>query len=168
MNKYLMLSAAAVLASTGANASGVHSFQFGTAYGGSYCDGGTAYTGVDGGANSGAVRAWIHTNNNCASGTSQGIGLLGKIAGLGKTSVMSDTLYGKNYADFTVQLSFALPKKFKAGQPWTLWVGFSGTTNFEGNHGPLINVSPGRHMVKGHSTKSTTALVKQLIAARSK
>ena len=45
MNKYLLLSAAAALASTAANAgTAVGSFTFGTSGGGSYCDGGTVYS----------------------------------------------------------------------------------------------------------------------------
>jgi hypothetical protein len=161
MNKYLMLSAAAVLAGTaGANA-GTHSFTFATAGGTAYCDGGTVATGVDGGALGGGVRAWVHSNNNCASGTSQGLGLLGKINTLGKTAVMSDTLEGKNYGSFTEQLSFTLPKKIHSGAAWTLWIGLSGFTAFEGNSGELINTTPAR---KG--AVSTASVVKGLIQAR--
>jgi hypothetical protein len=161
MNKYLLLSAAAVLASTAANAAGSHSFTFATAGGTAYCDGGTVATGVDGGALSGAVRAWKHTNNNCASGTSQGLGLLSKTTGLGKNAAMSDTLEGKNYGVFTEQLTFTLPKKIKQGGAWTLWVGLSGVTAFEGNSGELINVTPAR---KG--AVSTASVLNKLIQAR--
>ena len=159
MNKYLMMSAAAVLASTaGANASGTpHSFVFATAGGSSYCDGGTVYTGVDGGAFSGTVRAWQHTNNNCSGGVSTGQGLLGKALAIGKASDMSDNYFG-NYK--SIALNYTLPKKIKNGQPWTLWVEFSGTTSFEGNSGVLVNTNPGH---KG--AKSTVANLKTLITA---
>src|ERR1041385_6682933 len=72
MNKYLMMSAAAVLAgtaNTAANA-GAHSFTFGTAYGGSYCDGGTVYN------ESGSIVWWKHTNDDCAGGVSYGVGVV--------------------------------------------------------------------------------------------
>jgi hypothetical protein len=163
MNKYLMLSAAAVLANTAAANAGVHSFTFGTTYGGSYCDGGVIYTGVDGGANSGAVRAWTHTNNNCASGTSEGQGLLGKISGLGKTANMSDTFFQKNYGCNYLQISYTIPKKVATGKNWTLWIGESGFTSFEGNSGVLNNVTAARH-VTSHGKTSTLAKVKQLLA----
>jgi hypothetical protein len=165
MNKYLMLSSAALLAGTvAANASGSWSFQWGTAYGGSYCDGGLVYTGADGGANSGAVRVWTHENNNCGGGTSEGLGVLGKTPGLGKVSMMSDNFESKNYGCNYLQIAYTLPKKIKNGAPWTLWIGESGFTAFEANRGVLINVHAGRY-IKGHGTTSTLSLVKQFIQA---
>jgi hypothetical protein len=166
MNKYLMLTAAAVLATTAsASAGSCFSFTMATFDGGAYCDGGRISTGVDGGALSGAVRAWVHTNNNCNSGTSQGQGLLAKIAGLGKSSVMSDTYFAKNYGIYSEQLSFALPKTIKNGQLWTLWVGMNGTTSFEVNTGVLLNVGKCQNGPKSHGTKSTVDVVKEIIAA---
>jgi hypothetical protein len=91
-----MLTAAALLSSATTVAAKTYCFQFG----GPYCDGGRVSTGVDGGALSGAVRAWVHTSNNCASGTSQGYGLLARTPGIGKVSLMSDDIYAKNYGDF--------------------------------------------------------------------
>jgi len=158
MNKYLMMSAAAVLASTGANA-GTHSFQFGTAGGGSYCDGGTAVTG-------GGIAAWQHTNNNCASGVSTGQGLLGKMVALGSKGYdMSDNYYGSAKS---IALNYTLPKKIKNGGQWTLWVEFSGVSSFLGNSGVLINTTPGRHGVTTKSKKGTATNVKQLIQAHKK
>jgi hypothetical protein len=157
MNKYLMLSAAAVLASSASAYAGTHTFTFGTADGGAYCDGGTVNTDIGGNK---AVRAWTHTNNNCASGTSEGQGLLGKVKGLGTSSEMSDTFYGKNYDIFSIQIAYTLPKKIANGQPWTLWVGEDGVTSFEGNSGTLVDVDGAVH----RGTKSTAAAVKQLIA----
>jgi hypothetical protein len=159
MNKYLLMSAAAVLASTGAATAGTHSFTFGTTYGGSYCDGGTATTGLSGGAD-----AWIHTNNNCASGTSQGAGVLGKTS-IGKIYANSDNYLAKNDGIYNEYLSYTLPKRIKSGKQWTLWIGLSGYTNFEGNSGVLNNVTAGAHGIKSHGTTSTAAKVKQLVAA---
>ena len=158
MNKYLMMSAAAVLASTGANTATAASFQFGTAGGGSYCDGGTLTH------NSGAAYSWQHTNANCASAVSYGQGLLGKTAGLGKISNMSDTYFGQLYGIFSEYLSYTMPKKIKNGAQWTLWVGINGVSSFEGNSGVLINVSPAARKPSGHSKVSTLKSVKQLIA----
>jgi hypothetical protein len=153
MNKYLMLSAAAVMASTAANAGTLtHSFTFGTSGGGSYCDGGSVYT-------SGAtVWSWQHTNNNCGGGVSFGQGIVAKNAVLGKSANMSDNFESKNYGSNYVYLNYTLPKKLAAGKPWELWVGFSGTTSFFANSGVLVNVVPGH---KG--TKSTTSGLKALI-----
>ena len=66
MNKYLMLSAAAVLSSVTAVHAGTYCFGFATNGGGSYCDGGMIFTGLDGGAFGGSLRAWRHTN--CSGG----------------------------------------------------------------------------------------------------
>lgn len=159
MNKYLMLSAAAVLGTaTGANAgSPVASFQFGTAGGGSYCDGGTAYTSGSG------LMSWQHTNNNCSGGVSYGQGQQSKGTSVGKGADMSDNFFAKNYYAFFTYVNFQLPKKLKNGKTWTLTIGFSGTSSFIGNSGPLINVSAAAHGVKSHSKTSTVSNLKSLI-----
>jgi len=159
MNKYLMLSAAAVMASSAANAGTfLHSFQFGTAGGGTYCDGGSVYSSGT------SIWSWRHTNNNCAGGQSEGQGLVGfLVSGKNPTikgANMSDTFYGQNYGVFSVYLSYTLPKKLATGKPWELWVGFSGTTSFLGNSGALLNVAAGH---KGHT--STASKVMSLIKA---
>ena len=153
MNKYLMLSAAAVLASTAAQAGTFqHSFTFGTSGGSPYCDGGNVYT-------SGAtVWSWQHTNNNCASGVSYGQGLLEKSGTYGKGANMSDNYYGKNYGIFTTYLNYNLPKKLANGKPWELFVGFNGTSSFFGNSGVLTNVAAAKR-----GGKSTTAGLKMLL-----
>jgi hypothetical protein len=148
-----MLSAAAVLASSASAYAGTHTFVFS-----GYCDGGTVVTAIGGNK---AVRAWTHTNNNCASGTSEGQGLLGKVKGLGSASEMSDTFFAKNYGIYSEQIAYTLPKKIANGATWTLWIGLDGVSSFEGNSGTLGSVNA--HVV-GHGTKSTAASVKALIA----
>ena len=167
MNKYLMLSAAAVLATTASASAGGNCFMFtfASANGDPYCDGGTIRTGLDGGAFSGAVRAWVHTNNNCADGQSGGFGILAKINGLGKVSLMSDSLEAQNYGIFSETLNYTLPKKIKNGQPYGLWIGMNGTTLFYGNGGVLVNVSKCQNGSMSHGTKSTIEGVKEIIAA---
>ncbi|HWE07102.1 MAG TPA: hypothetical protein VG274_10360 [Rhizomicrobium sp.] len=153
MNKYLMLSAAAVLASaTGAYAGTFqHSFTFGTAGGSPYCDGGSVYT-------SGAtVWSWQHTNNNCSGGVSYGQGLLEKNGLYGKNANMSDNFFGKNYGIFSEYLNYVLPKKIKNGKPWELYVGINGTTSFFGNSGVLVDAAAAKGRV------STASMLKGLI-----
>jgi hypothetical protein len=164
MNKYLMLTAAALLSSAATVDARTYCFQFssGVEVG---CDGGRISTGVGGGALSGAVRAWVHTNNNCAGGTSQGQGILGKLPGLGKVSVMSDNVFAKNYGIYSEQLNYTLPKKIKNGQTWTAWVGLNGTTSFEINSGPIVNVGNCQNPAVNHGRKSTIDGVKEIIAA---
>lgn len=158
MNRYLLMSAAAVLASTGAANAGVHSFTFGTSGGSPYCDGGTITTGFA----SGPLAAWVHTNDNCASGTSQGAGYLLRVKGLGKVWLMSDNYLAKNDSVYTEYLEYTFNKPLTA---WTLWIGFSGITNFEGNSGEMLDVTAGTHGVKCRGTTSTAAMLAQLVAA---
>jgi hypothetical protein len=165
MNKYLLMSATAVIAGTTTAGAGTYCFNFENANGGSCCDSGMIVTGVDGGAFSGALRAWIHANNNCAGGTSEGYGILGKTNGPGKVSFMSDDIYAKNYNDYTTAAGWTLPRKIKNGQPWSVWVGFSGATLFEAGSGWLVGVSKCKNHPLSHGTKSTVELVRTLVAA---
>lgn len=162
MSKYLLMSAAAVLASTGTATAGAYSFAFGTSGGHSYCDGGTIYTDL---GSSNDAAAWKHTNNNCASGTSQGGGLLEKVKGLGWVWILSDNFEAKNYGVYTEETSYTLPKRIKTSGAWTLWISLSGTSNFEGNSGKLNKVTAGAHGIESHGTTSTLARVNQLIAS---
>jgi hypothetical protein len=162
MNKYLTLTAAALFAGTAGASATTYTFTFGTSGGGSYCDGGVL-TIQD---NSSKSAAWVHTNNNCASGTSEGLGLLEKIKGLGKVYFMSDTFESKNYGIFSEQLSYALPAKPKNGATWTLWIGLDGVTTFEADAGVLNNVTKGNAAhTPGKGTISTASVVKQMIEA---
>jgi hypothetical protein len=152
-----MLSAAAVMASSAANAGNpLHSFQFGTGGGGSYCDGGTAYSSGT------SIWSWQHTNNNCGGAVSWGQGLVGKmVAGTVIGANMSDNIFARNYGSNYFVVSFTLPKKLKNGKPWELWCDFTGTTSFECNSGVLINVVAGH---KGHT--STTSKLAAYIKSR--
>jgi hypothetical protein len=128
MNKYLMLSAAAVLAGTvEANADSV-GFQFGTIGGAPLCDTGTVTA-------NGVVWAWQHGFLDCGGGVSNGQGLLSKVEGVGKGAMMSDN-HTANYT--SVGISYWLPRKLKNGSVWSLWVEFSGTTSFKYESGVII------------------------------
>ncbi len=165
MNKYLMLSAAAVLVGSAGSVNAgtlVATFTFGSSGGGSFCDGGAVYT------SGGGLRAWIHGNNNCAGGTSIGQGMVGKLKAYGdftgtkgKGSDMSDNFWAKTYGSFAVVLNYQLPKKIANGQPWTLTIGLGGTTSFITNSGVLANVNHAHNGKVG--AKSTTSNLKTLI-----
>jgi hypothetical protein len=168
MNKYLMLSAAALLAGTATAGAGTYCFNFGTANGGSYCDGGVLYTGVDSGIYHKAVRSWRHVNNNCAGASSNGMGILAKTKGLGDASAMSDNGFAQNYGIFSEQLIYTFPKKIKNGRPITIWIEFNGTSSFEANSGTLQGVTKCKagDVPVGHGRTSTLAGVKALLVAR--
>lgn len=160
MNKYLMLSAAALLVSTaGANAA-VYTFDF--AWDGQWsCQGGILIT-----QDKGIKRAaWTDTDNNCAGGTSEGAGILTKVKGLGEVYVMSDTQLGKNYGIFSEQISWTLPARPRNGAPWTLWVGLNGVSSFEGNSGTLVNVTKGKVHIPRSGRAGTASVVRRLLAA---
>jgi hypothetical protein len=155
LNRYLLLSAAALLTgTTAANASEV-SFTFGTSNGAPYCDGGTIVTGVGGNK---AVWSWTHTNTNCASGTSEGQGLAGK-SGKKSIAVLSDTYDSKQHVT-TESVSYVLPQKLKTGGHWEMWVEAGGVSSYEGAHGVIIVGAP--HQTSGKSTlAAVTKLVQQ-------
>src|ERR1051326_6877044 len=162
MNKYLMMSAAAVLAGAASSAANAaNSFTFGTVNGGSYCDGGT-------GLQKTSIWTWAHTNNNCAGGTSYGLGVLGKAVACKypptgaefKCAVMSDPYFCQNDGLCSWSISYALPKKIKAGQPWVLIIKFSGTSAFLCGYGLLVNATPNDQAKNGTVTK-----LRELIAA---
>jgi len=165
MNEYLMMSAAAVLAGTasGAANAATHSFTFASAYGNPYCDGGTVY---ETGTNS-TLWTWAHTNNNCAGGVSYGFGVRGKSpaciyppTGIEFIcAVMSDPYFCQNDGLCSWSISYALPKKIKTGQPYLLFIKFSGTSSFPGGYGVLVNAMP-NHKAKN----STISRMKELIA----
>ena len=162
MNKYLMLSATAVLASGASAYAGTHTFTFGSSKGGSYCDGGQVTTAIGGDK---VIRAWIHENHNCEGSTSIGQGLVSKSKekGLKNASDMSDNGFGKNYGIFSEAENYTLPGKIASGQTWTEWLTINGTTSFETNSGPLLNIDA---HVYGKGTKSTSSVVRQLIQQR--
>ena len=156
-----MISAAALLAGSASAQAGTHSFEFGTANGGGSCSGFTVTTGLGGGIDHNGV--WAIVYNSCNGGTNFGQGLVESgVRGLGSVADMSDTIMGKNYGIFSEQIGFVLPKKLKAGQPWSLWIGLDGITSFEANGGVLVNDGAGRH----GGGKSVLDAVRKLIPAR--
>jgi len=146
MNKYLMLSAAALIATTaGAHAKGkgLTQFTFGTAGGGEYCDGGTIHKA------SKSLWGWTH-NYEAGCGYSYnafGLGVTGKNKQNGDNAAMSDNTYSRQSG---ITINYVLPKNMKAGGTWTLYLTEGGTSTFEGNSGVLIAGLPGH--VSHHSS----------------
>jgi hypothetical protein len=164
MNKYLMLTAAALLSSATSIDAKTYCFHFESNAGGSYCDGGRLTTGVDGGMLGGAARAWVHTNNNCVGGTSQGYGFLSKTPGLGKVSLMSDNFLAKNYNSYSTSIAWTFPKRIQQGAPYTIWVGMNGVTFFEvASSGFLVGVDNCKQGTKGRGRTSTLAALRELL-----
>lgn len=164
MNKYLMLSAATVFASAASASVGCYNFTFGSQNGATNCDGGTLYTGLDGGADNGGVWAWQH--HNCDGSDSYGQGLVGKNAALGKIADMSDNILAMNYGENSTYLNYVLPKKIANGKPFEQYIGFFGTSSFFNGSGALANVMKCQNgAAASHGTKSTIDGVKEIIAA---
>jgi hypothetical protein len=154
MNKYLMLSAAALVASTSgaaaANASRTDTVTFD-----GYC---------------GSVRI-VHSGPqynaaffSCGGAlTGIGFGLAQKTKGMGRHVDISDNQYGNNRS-IAVNTDFSLP--FRTGGTWGLWIEFSGVSSFLGNSG-TYSVNVPAHQGKGKSlTAETRALIERLRAAK--
>ena len=154
MNKYLMMTAAALLASTGGANAGQQQFTFGTSGGQPYCDGGT-------GAWSGNIYIWEHLNADC-NGRNYvgGPGIEGRTRGIGRNVNMFDTFSIANNSGFLCSYDF--PRKFKIGGPWSLWCSFSGSFPSELNSGVLLSSQP----KPPAATKSSLSAVKAIVAER--
>ena len=154
MNKYLMMSAAGLVATVGtagtANA-GTRSFHFGTSTGTSYCDGGK-------GTWHGAAYVWVH-NFTHACGFSfnapSGPGIAGYTKGIGKNVNMTDT-----YTYSHALCSYDFPARFLVGGHWSLWC-VTGTSVIEVNHGVIL-AGLARH--QPGAAKSSLSAVKDILA----
>lgn len=156
MNKYLMMSAAALLATTaGAHAKGggLTQFTFGTAGGGSYCDGGTLHQ------TSKTAWAWTH-NYEAGCGYSYnafGVGLNGKNNLTGKSAGMTDNTYSRQSG---IALEYVLPAKMKAGGPWEIYYTEGGVSAAELNSGVLVAGLPTHYSHKGSTADAVKNLIK--------
>ena len=150
MNRYLMMSAAALLAGTVSANAGQQEFTFGTAGGGAYCDGGTGYWAKH-------TYWWIHTNADCAGAVYiGGPGLEGKTTGIGKNINMFDT------ADFALaglECSIDFPPRFKIGAKYLVLCTDGGGVT-EGS-GILLPPTPGDRLAA--TRKSTNAAARSLL-----
>ena len=150
MNKYLMLSAAALFGSAlpafAGDQARMHTIHFETANGASYCDGMSFQkTGRH-------IAAGLHLKDNCASNV-QVVGTVDK-----KAFQLS-----QNYnSGHSIALMYDIFKPIRNGGTWDLWICFSGTSCFEGNSGVYKLGFP----ASGGSRMATTARVVGMIAER--
>ena len=157
MNKYLMMSAAAALATMAAGTAeaGTYSVHFATPAGASYCDGII-------GTSNGAVFAGWHIYQHCTSAHATNLrieGLMEKLKGdpVGKHNVnfSDDSLafnYHENYA-----ISFDIQTPIVAGNKWDAWINNMGSTAYIANSGVLLAGQYAKmvpHGQKGISTLS--------------
>jgi hypothetical protein len=152
MNKYPMMSAAVLLAGTGAS----------TAAGAKTV---TLCTGNDNSAflqlnTSGATyNATYLTGQSPATG----FGIAGRTKGFGKHVTLSDNY--NNYGNSNESLSFDLSLPLKNGGAWALWVEFSGISAFEANSGSYTRCK-GATKGSGKMMAATKALIARIAAAR--
>jgi hypothetical protein len=143
MNKYLLMSAAAALATTAAGSAQAGSFSvhYGTASGGSYCDG---LIGTSDYASNFSVGVHVYTHCSSADTNLITVGFdtkgdkeipkKGKKAG---TISWSDTTFAYNYHE-NYGIMYQVQSPVKAGGKWDLWVAFSSSSTFLGNDGVLL------------------------------
>ena len=124
MNKYLMMSAAAVLTATG-----------GSAHAAGEQSGNIVFSGTCSGiALHWQGQAYAAAYLNCSgTPTAYGQGLAGKTKGIGKNVDLSDNyvIDGSN----TESVNFDISLPLKNGGKWFLWLQLSGVTSFEANAG---------------------------------
>jgi hypothetical protein len=148
MNKFLMLSAAALVGSAApalaSDQSKLHTIHFFSSNGASYCDGMNFQ-------NAGKHMAvGLHLNEDCA-------GTNGQVSG-----TVNKTQYTLNENQgFSESFAYDIYKPIRNGGAWDLWVCLSGTTCFMANQGFYEKGFPGVHR-KG---VSTTAKVAEMVAA---
>jgi hypothetical protein len=162
MNKYLMMTSAALLATSavGSTEAATHTYiiHFGT--GSTYCDSLQLYK-------NGNVYAGKHLYTVCGSGPDiliEGLGSRGGVPpGKGKGGNVNfgdDTLaynYHENYA-----VSYDLQTPFKNGGTYAVWVNYSGSTSFLANEG-VYEVG---NKARNNSHVSTLSKVVTLLAKR--
>jgi hypothetical protein len=154
MNKYLMLTAAALLGSATTalpeDQSRTHSIHLLSENGGSYCDG-LKWQKFNFPAD---LQYGTHLNVNCTGSTSKIAGGVNK-EGWG---------FSDNYSNFSSEsLFWDISKPFKDGSAWSLWVCLNGSTScVEANTGTYKVGFP----ANGGSRVSTMAKVAKIIAER--
>jgi hypothetical protein len=147
MNKYLMLSAAAVLASvSGTNAANKASA---TIYIGGVSAIQLGYSGV----------VYNARFLSCPDGAAIGQGLAAKTKVLGKNVDLSDNCFSE-MGLFSSAMSFDLQLPLRNGHAWTTWLELFGTTSFAANSG-TYKLHPGPRAV-GNIMAQTKALIETL------
>lgn len=168
VNKYLMMSAAAALATTaagtGATTAASYSVHYGTSSGASYCDGLIG--------NSVSVEFVAkHTYTHCGySHNIQDIGLAEKQKGdpVGKKNVVfSDQTFAFFYGNENYAILFDIQNPIQAGNKWDLWVYPSGSaaSGFVANGGILLPGQFAKHR-PGHKSPNTVSKLLESMKAK--
>ena len=149
MNRYLMMSAAALFGSASpafaSDQAKMHTIHFGTANGGTYCDGMKFQkTGPH-------LAAGQHLNADCAGKVVQVIGTVDKTAFHFSENAGSSSAY-----------MYDIFKPIRDGGRWDMWACFSGVSCILGNSGIYTLGFP----ASGGSRLATTARVAGMIAER--
>lgn len=148
MNRHLMMSAAALLAGTGAAGAGTSQ----TIYFNGSCP---AIELVKQGNTFNATFL-----GSCSKPDGYGMGFAAKTKGIGKNVNLSDNFEAMNYGVYTEYVSYDLSLPLRNGGAWAMWLGFSGTSIFEANSGTYrLHASP-------NAGGQAAARTKALIAAR--
>ena len=152
MNKYLMMSAAALLGSAApgfaAHPSGTHAIHFGTSNGGTYCDGMSFYKSPYSGA---PIELGTHLLSGCGETDTE-------VAGKGSKTQFTLVEGWISNTTFVYDIS----KPIKNGGAWVVYICPNGSTCFFGNSGTY---ALGYQPAKG-IRQSTTARVGAMIAER--
>jgi hypothetical protein len=170
MNKYLLMSTAAALATVSAGDANAKSYSysvhFGTQDGGSYCDGEVGHA-------VGAVYAGNHGYSNCEGfgdekfpnlglAAKGGVPPMGGKAKNGNVNLADISYYVHYQANYAV--TFDLETPIKAGGTWALWLSLYGSTAFIGNEGILL---AGPHAKRnGSNAVSTISKLNEVLKHR--
>ncbi|MGH6887587.1 MAG: hypothetical protein ACREHF_00040 [Rhizomicrobium sp.] len=153
MNKYLAMSAAALLGSTLPAAAGqlsqAHRIHFATSNGGSYCDGMLFYKSPYAGAN---IALGSHLYSGCGSTNAP---VAGKMHA-------SKVVLVENWQGEPPVLLYDISKPIRNGGTWSSWACYSGTSCSELNSGTYKLGYTAQRVGRA----STTARLSEIIAAR--
>jgi hypothetical protein len=152
MNKYLMLTAAALVGTAipalAKQHEQIYTIQFGTSNGGSYCDGMSFYKSPYSGAK---IELGMHLQTGCGTANTEVAGKQNK-----KTVNLVDNWQGPT--TFLYEIS----RPIKNGGTWALWICQEGTSCFEDNSGTY---KLGYNAAMSNRPK-TSAKIAEIIAAR--
>lgn len=148
MNKYLLLSAAAIFASTGARASNFATICF----------------------NGDPVVQLNYSGNNynavfLLAGGGYAFDIAGKTKGLGRHITLDDPYLAQNYGIYSQMYAFDIAAPPKNGRRLTEWLQLDGTTAFEVNGGSYTVCNDAKAKSSPAKVVAQTRILMQQIAA---
>ena len=150
MNKYLMISAAALLSSATGTAAATAKWKYDVV-----CVGDTPSIGL--------THSRVVYNAKWLDGIETGFGLAAKTKGIGNNVDLSNNYFGDARS---VALNFDLSLPLKDGKAWTMWVELSGISSFEANAGTYtVNCTDSKRSGR-NVIAETRALIERLKRAR--